>query len=107
MDGFETAMAEGGKMRLRVPAHSARLTADCKQIKSVVLGYFWHKGKLVSRDKNQFNTEIPEASRVHPVIFYSKGFRLLSEASVDTTEAWRFGHAVPHRKYPLEFYPRY
>ena len=32
VDGFETAMAEGGKMRLRVPAHSARLTEDCKHI---------------------------------------------------------------------------
>ena len=47
VDGFETAMTEGGKMRLRVPAHASDITGDCKHIRLVELDYFWHKGELV------------------------------------------------------------
>lgn len=110
VDGFETAMTEGGKMRLRLPKHASRLTDDCKQIKWAVLDYYWHNGKLIKRDaENQFDTSIPETSRDHVIKIYTKGFYLLPEAKSipSSVRLWQLEHPARHFKYPLEFYPRY
>jgi hypothetical protein len=115
VDGYETAMTEGGKMRLRVPAHSVELTENCKEIKSVELVYFWHKGELVWRDDNQFNPEISKQSLSHPIKIYLRFFQLLHEAqhsfqndtSLFAFKPWRVEGALRHSKYPLEFYPKY
>ncbi len=107
VDGYETAMTEGGKMRLRVPKHSVELAENCKDIKSVELVYFWHKGELVWRDDNQFNPDISKASLSHPIKVYLTEFKSISEISTPVTKPWQFEEAVRHHKYPLEFYPKY
>lgn len=79
VDGFETAMTEGGKMRLRVPKHTSWLTADCKQIKGVELRYYWHKGELVWNDGTQSTLEFSKQTLEHPVIIYLTSFQFLHE----------------------------
>lgn len=116
VDGYETAMTEGGKMRLRVPKHSVELTENCKEIKSVELVYFWHKGELVWRDDNQFNPDISKESLSHPIKIYVTHFQFLHEAQKnvkkydelpDGYKPWRIEGALRHYKYPLVFYPKY
>ena len=115
VDGFETAMTEGGKMRLRVPKHTSSLTADCKQIKDVELRYYWHKGELVWNDGTQPTSEFSKKTLDHPVIVYVTSFQFLHEAQqnvqADTSlfafKPWRIEGALRHYKYPLEFYPKY
>lgn len=115
VDGYETAMTEGGKMRLRVPKHSVELTENCKETKSVELVYFWHKGELVWRDDNQFNPDISKETLSHPIKIYLRSFQFLHEAqhnvqsdtSLFAFKPWRIEGALRHYKYPLEFYPKY
>lgn len=107
VDGFETAMTEGGKMRLRVPRHTSWLTEDCKQIKGVELRYYWHKGELIWNDGTQPITEFSKETLSHPVIIYLREFKLLSEVAPVTLNPWQFEGAVRHYKYPLEFYPKF
>lgn len=109
VDGFETAMTEGGKMRLRVPARASRLSDDCKQIKSTALAYFWHKGKLVLRDKdNHFDAELNGADGKNRVIeVYLESFVAISDITPTQAEPWRYEKAIKHDKYPLELYPQF
>lgn len=115
VDGFETAMTEGGKMRLRVPKHTSRLTVDCQQIKNVELRYYWHKGELVWNDGTQPTSEFSKETLSHPVIIYVSSFQFLHEAqhnvqhdkSLFAFKPWRIEGALRHYKYPLEFYPKY
>jgi hypothetical protein len=115
VDGFETAMTEGDKMRLRVPKHTSWLTADCQQIKGVELRYYWHKGELVWNDGTQSTLEFSKQTLEHPVIIYLTHFQFLHEAqniakndtSIFAFKPWRLEGAVRHYKYPLEFYPKY
>ena len=107
VDGYETAMVKGGKMQLRVPKHSARLTENCKEIKEVYLSYYWHKGELVSADDNQFNPELSKSSLQNPVKIYLTAFQLIPEVSPSTLKPWQFEGAVRHYKYPLEFFPKF
>jgi hypothetical protein len=107
VDGFETAMTEGGKMRLRVPKHTSWLTADCKQIKGVELRYYWHKGELVWNDGTQPTAEFSKATLSHPVIIYLREFKSIVDILPPVTKAWQYEDAVRHYKYPLEFYPKF
>ena len=107
VDGYETAMTKGGKVRLRVPKHSARLTSDCKQIDWVALRYYWHKGELVWSDSTQPIPDISKESLIHPVIFYLTEFKSISDIPPPVTRPWQFESPVRHYKYPLEFYPKF
>ena len=107
LDGYETAMVKGGKMRLRVPKHSARLTENCKEISEVYLSYYWHKGELVSMDDNLFNPDLSKSSKLNPVKIYLTAFQLVPEVSPVKLQPWQFEGAVRHYKYPLEFYPKF
>ena len=107
VDGFETAMTEGAKMRLRVPKHTSSLTADCKQIKDVELRYYWHKGELVWNDGTQPTSEFSKETLDHPVIIYLREFNVLPEVAPVTLKPWQFEGALRHYKYPLEFYQKF
>ena len=108
VDGFETAMTEGGKMRLRVPAHASDITGDCKHIRLVELDYFWHKGELVKRTvDNQYDTGSTGVASNHVIKIYLRSFMLVSEVAPITVKPWQFEGALRHYKYPLEFYPKF
>jgi hypothetical protein len=107
VDGYETAMTEGDKMRLRVPKHTSSLTTDCKQIKDVELRYYWHKGELVWNDGTQPTSEFSKETLSHPIKIFLTEFKSISDIAPPVTKPWQFEGAVRHYKYPLEFYPKF
>ena len=65
---FVTAQAEGGAMRLRLPAHeTVTWTPDCASIRSFALTYRWQEGRLLALG----NGKAPPILDASPVVTIS------------------------------------
>jgi hypothetical protein len=79
---------------------------NCQYLSSFYIDYLWYEGKLISERANRFN--VPEGEYIKVVIYFN-GSGQLSDGikSKFLIEPWRMESALPHKKFPLEYYPKY
>lgn len=106
VEGYETGIAEGGKIRLRVPAHSSEFAPNCQQIRSIHRKYYWNSGKLLDYSKDYLNGTLPKEFNGRWIRVYWTKFQILSDIQIRTPKPWLFENSVRHSKYPLEYYPQ-
>jgi hypothetical protein len=99
VDGYVNVELEGRLGRMRVPPHASLVwSSDCKSVRSVEMSFQWIGDRLVAGkpipgpDFFAFRVSVRPYGKPHP--------------AVKVPEAWQFEPALPHRKYPIDFYPR-
>lgn len=114
VDGFITIKTEVGGMTLRLPwfADVGQRRDEQGVCKShfVAIDYLWYQGTLISEAKHRFS--VPQDQKMHVSIFLSSGVYpkvnvLSEEVRKAQAESWKMEPALPHKKFPLEFYPHY
>lgn len=105
VDGFVSGFTEGRRALLRLPAHATiNWSSDCNEIRSFSVTLYWLDGKLVPWSNDMLYRG--EVGGIQKVRILSKRIGRRADV-VQHPEAWRFEHAMPHRTYPLELYPRF
>ena len=114
INGFVFTKTEQGGMSLKLPAFADVLERPdangvCKAY-FIAIDYLWYQGKLISEGKHRF--KVPQDQKMHVNIFLTSGVYpnvnvLPEEARRAEAELWKLEPALPHKKFPLEFYPHY
>ena len=114
VDGYVSVKTRVGDMTLKLPAYAdVRERPDEKgfcRAYFVAIDYLWFQGKLISEGKHRFT--VPQDQKMHVSIFLSSGVYpnvndFSEEVKKAEEESWKLEPALPHKKFPLEFYPRY
>ncbi len=107
-NGFVTIKTEDSGITLRLPNYAdIRRYSDrgCDIADNFGINYLWHEGQLVP--EGTYQSKVPK-NKYSPVRLFFRG----SVADIQTLKEpikkpWNFEPALPHKKYQLEFYPRY
>lgn len=93
---------------LKLPKDDARISrgsayyGNCDYADWFGLEYLWHNGKLIPEWSNRF--KVPAKKRISVRLTVERAF-LANDIQI--RESWRFTPAVLHKRFPLEYYPRY
>jgi hypothetical protein len=104
-DGQQTGpIGRDGKTRLNLPAHvGVRWTRDCQRIAFLHADYQWIDGRLLSANELRLNRDPRRGPTVR--LYASHLDEEPSERRPDRSKPWQL-EAIPHRKYPLVYYPK-
>ncbi len=97
-----------GEITLRLPEYARivrrpAMYGECEYAKDVRIEYVWYKDKLIPGWGARFDIPSDHMDRRVEVIAQEGGIRHLKDYR--PTEPWRFLPAIPHKFFPLEFYP--
>jgi hypothetical protein len=106
--GFKSVKTIAGQVELKLP-HFADVRRDvergCEYTKSITIDYLWHEGQLVPQYEYTF--KVPKDEYMPVRIFYRDSWVISKKEHLNFKEPWNYEPALPHVKFPLEFYPRY
>ena len=110
-DEHVTIQTRKSEMKLRLPEYvdlrrNSSLDRGCQYLEAMFIDYLWHNGKLIPEAINRFKVSPKE--RMHVRVFVSDGYFFDSLSALPTKlQPWQIDPAIPHSKYPLEYYPRF
>jgi len=111
IDGYVTTKTQQGGLTLKLPDYvdvrrDSRPDRGCQYVQQFYVDYLWYEGKLLPEAEYRF--KVPQDNRIKLRIYFDGGaFAKVGDMYKDDKQPWNFEPALPHKLYPLEFYPRY
>lgn len=112
VDDHFLVKVKDGDFMLRLPNNSGARNNDnyyndiseCQYLRAFSIDYLWYQGKLIPEWSNQF--KVPK-DEYRPVRIYFSAAGLVKNITAEPDEAWRYEGALKHKKFPLEYYPKF
>lgn len=106
---------EGGPIKfddyitLRLPEYADvtrgfAVYGECEYAKDIFIRYVWYKGKLIPGWDAR--ADIPSGD-FRRVAVHAREGGIIHLNDYKPTQPWRYSTAIPHKYYPLVYYPRY
>jgi hypothetical protein len=111
VDGYVTVKVKTleGDLTLRLPEYTHIVrepTRGCQYVNHASIDYLWYEGKLISGTSNRF--KVPADKHMKVMLGLNVNGPHMSVANMPKPpESWRYEHALRHKTFPLEFYPRW
>lgn len=114
VDGHVFVKVKDGDFTLRLPYYAnpnrsayGDRAKECQYLKDFSIMYLWYQGKLIPEGTNRFKVPKTEYRPVTIYFLNDAGAGLVKNLKKPPEKSWRFDGALKHKKFPLEFYPKF
>lgn len=110
VDGYVTTKTQQGGITLKLPTYANPMTQSgedrgCQYVQSFAIDYLWYEGKLIPEGINRFKVPLDKRLPV-TVYFWGNAYARIEEVP-KRDKSWNYEGAIPHKFFPLEYYPKY